>query len=245
MPVRKPIGPGSAGRGFTLIEVLVVIAILITLGVLVMVGVGKATKAAHKTKSLNNIKQLSTITVAEASDNNGEFPDIHGGNLPFLFDRVWRETAGITKEMAYAPSNKCWNQNGRDVCSSPKRDLWEYGDGENPTSIFSYVCLVHGEEWMAAGEFQLPDDWEVIKDRVTGEEEDDIRWVPQRLSQEVVFPILWIDLHTKWGGSTIGNFVDGSGEPEGVHIGYLDGHIEWVSGKKMKARLQGPAAIYW
>ena len=117
----------SRKRGFTLIEVLVVIAILVTLGTLVFMGVGRAMEAARRTQSISNIKQLSSITVADAGDNNGVFPEIHFGNVPFWFSQKWREKSGITRNMAYSASNKCWTREGMDTCSSPQRDLWDYG----------------------------------------------------------------------------------------------------------------------
>ena len=235
--------PLSCKRGFTLIEVLVVIAILVTLGTLVFMGVGKAMEAAHRAQSISNIKQLSSITVADAGDNNGVFPEIHFGNVPFWFSQEWREKSGITRNMAYSASNKCWTRGGMDTCSSPQRDLWDYGQGEE-SSIFSYACLIQNPIWTATGVFVEPDNWDRIKDEVVDEDEV-VRWTPSRLGQTVAYPILWIDVTARWNEQMIGNYLNGD-EPGGTHLGFLDGHVEWVRGNDMVERFSSPGlALFW
>lgn len=239
-------------KGFTLVEVLVVIAIILLLGVLVFMGVGRATLAARKVESVNNIKQLGAITISDAGENNGVFPEIHFGNLPFWFSWEWREDNLITREMAYSSSNECWTKEGKDICSNPKQDLWDY-QGEDESSLFSYACLVNNQSWGKTGTFLQPENWEDIRDRVTGEEVEDgvdqIRWTPSRTTgQDVVYPVLWIDVTMDWNQKTIGNFMTkGSNpEPKGTHVGYLDGHVEWVLGKEMKARYSSQQLkLYW
>jgi hypothetical protein len=34
-------------------------------------------------------------------------------------------------------------------------------------------------------------------------------------------------------------------KPLGTHVGYLDGHIEWVRGDDMKERFRGSATLLW
>jgi prepilin-type N-terminal cleavage/methylation domain-containing protein/prepilin-type processing-associated H-X9-DG protein len=234
-------------HGFTLIEVLVVIAILLTLGALVFMGVGGATLAARKVESINNIKQLSAISISDAGENNGVFPDIHFGNLPFWFSWEWRERNGITRGMAYSSANECWTKNGVDICSNPKTDLWEYG-GKEESSLFAYACLIENEIWTESGTFVEPKNWLDIKDDVTNEDAEEgspdrIRWTPSRMAgQKVAYPILWIDVAMVWNQQRIANFMakQRDPEPKGTHIGYLDGHVEWVRGADMKVRFSTP-----
>lgn len=234
-------------QGFTLVEVLVVVAIILTLGALVFLGVGKATAAARKTESINNIKQLSAISVADAGDNGGVFPEIHFGNLPFWFNQEWRDAAGITRDMAYCSANECWTKEGRDICSKPVVDLWDWHNSEE-SSIFSYACLTYNPVWAEQGTFAVPDNWERIQDDVVDliDQQPVVRWVPERLSQEnVAYPILWIDLSTNWNARTIGNFMKGE-KFDGTHVGYLDGHVEWVNGPAMKQRFSTPGmSLFW
>lgn len=232
-------------RGFTLVEVLVVIAILITLGALVFMGIGKATTAARKTESINNIKQLSAISVADAGDNGGIFPEVHYGNLPFWFSQVWRDEAGITREMAYCSANECWTKEGRDICATPKLDLWDY-QGTEESSIFGYACLTYNPIWSEQGSFAQPDNWTIIEKRVR-DQDGEIRWVPERTTQpDVAYPILWIDIATTWNNRIIGNFMKNERDFEGTHVGYLDGHVEWVNAKQMQRRFSSPGvSLFW
>ena len=238
----------SKNRGFTLIEVLVVIAIIMTLGVLAFFGVGKATTAAHKATSMNNIKQLSAISVAEAGDNNGIFPKMHFGNLPFWVTYEWRNDNQISREVAYCPANECWTADGKDRCQNGL-DLWEYnGSDEGSSSLFSYACLINDPIWTENGSFSIPDPdvWERIKDRVYNEDEDDYRWTPTRTGQEVAYPILWVDLAMNWNNRSLGNFMKKDGTPRGVHVGFLDGHIEWRQGTEIRQRFSKPGlTLYW
>jgi len=239
----------TAAAGFTLIELLVVIAIVVALAALVFMGVGRATRSAYKTESMNNIKQLSTIAVAGAADNQGLFPEMHFGNKPFWFNYEWREDANVTRAMAYSSANKCWTKDGIDVCSNPRRDLWEWVKDES--SIFGYSCLVNDNGWADEGDFVTPDNWEQIMHRVTvdeGTDDEEIRWFLERTTQEVAYPILWMDISASWSNQRIGNFMkSGKGNrPEGVHVGYLDGSIKWINGPDMKARYRGPGLVlYW
>lgn len=230
------------GRGFTLVEILVVIAIILVLGALIGVGIGKAQTAAYKAESISNIRQLSSVTLAGATDNNGDFPEFHASNSPYWFTQEWRDDSGITREMAYSSANKCWKRTGMDICSSPNRNLWDW-EGGDAFSVFGYISLVNDTGWADGGAFMEPDNWEIIRPLVSHGQE--IRWVPERMGQEVAYPILWMDLTRQWGGTVVGNFMRNEREPKGTHVGYMDGHVEWVDGNEMQPRWRGSATIYW
>ncbi len=241
----------NSSGGFTLIELLVVVAIILVLAAVVFIGMGKATKTAHRAESIGNIKELSAIVIAGASDNNGLFPEMHYDGIPFKFRWQWREDANITREMAYASGNRCWTQEGVDVCSKPKKNLWDWGGREGEASVFGYACLVNDNGWADEGEFSRPDNWSAVEPRVTTENDNgdvEVRWVPERLGQEVAYPILWTDLSATWANERLGNFMHGrrDQEMEGTHVGYLQGHVEWVRGRDLKARYRGSGVtLFW
>jgi prepilin-type processing-associated H-X9-DG protein len=149
--------------------------------------------------------------------------------------------------MAYSSANECWTKNGVDICSNPKTDLWEYG-GKEESSLFAYACLIENEIWTESGTFVEPKNWLDIKDDVTNEDAEEgspdrIRWTPSRMAgQKVAYPILWIDVAMVWNQQRIANFMakQRDPEPKGTHIGYLDGHVEWVRGADMKVRFSTP-----
>ena len=126
-----------------------------------------------------------------------------------------------------------------DVCNP--RDLWNWPDGVS--SVWGYIYLVNDNGWADSGDFLQPDNWASIRQRVTDGRK--VRWVPERMGQEVAYPILWMDLTRIWDGGVVGNFMANEKEPLGTHVGYQDGHIEWVRGKDMKERFRGSATLLW
>ena len=71
----RPTGATPEGsRGFTLVELLVVITILAVLVMLIVPAVKSGINAANKAKCLNNLRQIQTGCIEYAADNNGWFP---------------------------------------------------------------------------------------------------------------------------------------------------------------------------
>lgn len=235
--------------GFTLVELLVTISIIVVLATLAFLGFGHLKLTANKASSVNNIRSLSAATMVSAGDNSGRFLGIHSSaNLPYRFTRTFRDQYGITKKNAYSSYNNCWKADGWDHCQN--RDLWDFNAGD---SVFGYACMVddsptaEASGWVT-GSFEYPDNWERIKDQVStsnGRGPATIRWVAKRTSDEVAYPILWMDLCRVYQGQIVGNFMTSDNEPIGVHVGYMDGHIEWKTGKEMKVRYKGGANLLW
>lgn len=235
--------------GFTLVELLVTIGIIVVLASLAFMGFGRIKLAANKAASVNNIRQLSAATMLSASDNSGQFLGIHSSaNLPYRFNRSFRDQYGITKGNAYSNNNNCWKADGWDHCQN--RDLWDFAAGD---TVFGYACMVddspsvNASGWVK-GAFEVPDNWERIKDQVssiTDQGVTKIRWVAKRATDEVAYPILWMDLCRIYQGQIVGNFMGSDNKPLGVHIGYIDGHVEWKSGKDMKVRYRSGANLLW
>jgi prepilin-type N-terminal cleavage/methylation domain-containing protein/prepilin-type processing-associated H-X9-DG protein len=64
----------SRNRGFTLVEVLVVIAIILMLVALLMPALGRVRETANLTKCMSNLRQIHMATFVYAADNNGRVP---------------------------------------------------------------------------------------------------------------------------------------------------------------------------
>jgi len=234
--------PTTSRQGFTLVELLVVTAIIIVLALFSFVGLRKLMLTAHKTESLNNIRALSSLSIASATDNNGNFPEIHSpanSTAPYWFSREFREEHELTRAQCYSSANRCWKRTGMDICNP--RDLWDWADGVS--SVWGYVCLVNDNGWADSGDFVQPDNWASIRQQVSVGR--NVRWVPEKIGQDVAYPILWMDLTRIWNGGIVGNFMKDDTKPLGTHVGYLDGHIEWVRGDDMKERFRGSATLLW
>lgn len=235
----------NRSKGFTLTELLVVMAIIVVLAALVFLAIGKATLAAHKAESLNNIRALSAATMTWASDHNGQFTGIHStqNRNPYWFSVKFRDEIQLSRRQCYSSANRCWKNSGWDICQG--RDLWDWPGGTS--SVWGYICLVNDNGWADSGNFMEPDNWESIKDRVTeGDRRNQtIRWVPDRMGEEVAYPIMWMDLAREYNGGVVANFMKDDTKPRGTHVGYMDGHVEWVRGEDMKPRFKGSATLFW
>jgi prepilin-type N-terminal cleavage/methylation domain-containing protein/prepilin-type processing-associated H-X9-DG protein len=62
------------GKGFTLVELLVVIAVIAILGGILLPVLGRSKDAAHKTTCLNNLKQWTTGFLMYVDDNEDQTP---------------------------------------------------------------------------------------------------------------------------------------------------------------------------
>lgn len=67
--------PGD--RGFTLVELLVVITIIIVLAALGFLGLKNARQGADRTTSMRNIAQLQFANATYAADNNGDYLKVY------------------------------------------------------------------------------------------------------------------------------------------------------------------------
>ena len=72
-PLRPAAGQGTAG-GFTLTELLVVMAIIAILTALLMPSIARAKAKAHQISCLNQMRQLTLAATMYAGDYNGELP---------------------------------------------------------------------------------------------------------------------------------------------------------------------------
>jgi prepilin-type N-terminal cleavage/methylation domain-containing protein len=76
---------GTAGRGFTLVELLVVIGIIALLIGILLPTLGRARERARQVKCMSNVRQLSMAALMFANDNRGLMP-ARGGTDSFSID---------------------------------------------------------------------------------------------------------------------------------------------------------------
>ena len=238
-------------RGFTLVELLIVITIIIVLAAVVFSVTQNIRRSALKVADMNNLRSLSNAAMAAGSDNAGRLPAIHAGTdrkagsnpAPYyLVGRNTLESYGINKESCYiprkgvlggAPNYSFWTMFGED---SQTPVHYNYLANDAPTGVspwFSGTLVTPTEaEYRGAIEYK-----EIIKDKNKA--------FPRNFTDDAWYPILWTGLARDWNGEHLAAVMD-KGKPLGVNVMYLDGHTEWVDKTKMKVRYtNGALKVYW
>lgn len=99
-PQTDPISAGpqapAAGSGFTLIEMLVVIAIIALLASLLVPAVSKGLNSAKTTGSVNNLRSIHQMFTMYLLDNHQKYMDsVHNGDQPYDWPRtLWEHAHG-------------------------------------------------------------------------------------------------------------------------------------------------------
>src|SRR6266550_2687826 len=78
--------PPPSERGFTLIEVLVVIAIIVMLAAILIPSLNSALESAKATKDLSNLRQIGAATQMYMNDNNGVLFSTTGSWMSQLYN---------------------------------------------------------------------------------------------------------------------------------------------------------------
>ena len=76
--LRAPASRSKTFHAFTLIELLVVVAIIGVLSAVILPVFGSVQKTADKTQCTSNLRQIVVASNLAATDNNGNYPNMHG-----------------------------------------------------------------------------------------------------------------------------------------------------------------------
>jgi prepilin-type N-terminal cleavage/methylation domain-containing protein len=239
-----PSRPVSTQRGFTLVELLVVIVIIIALAFVSFTVTRSARRSAVKVADMSNLRSLANAVMAAGSDSAGKLPKLHSGSYApyWVVGRATLESYGINKEGCYFPRPGV-------VGGAPNYDWW-YKLGSDTAVPIHYVYFANDAEgssspWYTQGTVVKPKREEyrggIPYDTIIL---DSRKAFPRSFSDDSWYPVLWSSLISDFPGrSTIAPLMDSKNKPLGLNVIYLDGHAEWKDARTTQVRYTHPQGL--
>lgn len=226
---------GRRRTGFTLVELLVVVAIIGIIIMMLFPLIGKARERARRTACGANIRAQIHATISWAMSDAGRLPKLHSASAnPYWFTITARDTLtksyGIQRKNCYCPSNRRdWDF----------ENFWNWNGG-GTESVWGYC-------YMAEDGTGTMTKWAPVKNQNKSPN------FATLLSDKPAFTVLWIDLNRRYGAynwfgpdTRRGANHFGQRNPDGANVGYIDGHSEWVEWNRMEERVaSGGSSIFW
>src|SRR5690606_2495559 len=111
----------TRASGFTLVELLTVIAIVSVLATLVVVTINKVREAARGTQNLANHRTIAAALLQSAYDNKGSLPYFdHGSSVKLSYPRYLAERGYVTDyRVFFSPKAGTWYDNYQGALRQP------------------------------------------------------------------------------------------------------------------------------
>ncbi|HSP43883.1 MAG TPA: prepilin-type N-terminal cleavage/methylation domain-containing protein [Luteolibacter sp.] len=218
--------PSRPGRGFTLVEILVVIAIVLVLA-LASIPLGKKLQdSAHAANCMSNLRQLGATIIMYAGD--------HGQKLPPLQPETSRETGmrGDIWPVTMARAGYMWNGQGDLPCGTgvwtcPKCDFMSntyggYGVAEDSVFVYGerYPIDVREPGSLRLSRIERPSNTWLIGDAARSPDTTEKGWYA-----------IWARPN-RWAGS----HSPAERHAGKVHVCMVDGHVEALTLKEIEDR---------
>ena len=237
--------PSLPSRGFTLMELLVVIVIVAALSAIAFYALRRAKLNAVKVADMSNLRSLATAAMAAGSDNGGALPFLHASSHSspyYLRDPQTLESLGIYKEMCYIPR--------KDAEGGPPNYTWWKMFGNQTPVHYCYFAKddPSGTSWFQRGTVDPPSPAEyrgaipyetIMRNRSKA--------FARNFTDDAWYPVLWAGISRDYGDKPHLAAVMQDGKALGVNVMYLDGSARWVPKEDMKLRYTDSSGtkVYW
>lgn len=219
----------SRGHGFTIVELLAVVALIVILISLLLPSLAKVKTSQIRLECKRRQRSVGNVFMVYAIDNGSCFPKDAQYNGNWMWD-LSRNTVvslteyGVTREEFYCPIYPEQNVEG----------LWEFTPDFRVAGYFYNFRRTNGpmastpligKEWLDGMVESNPASSELITDVVISQFDD------------------FTEIHGGWSEPHRSSHFDaGSNTPAGGNVYFLDGHAEWRSFDEMERRLYPAAA---
>jgi prepilin-type N-terminal cleavage/methylation domain-containing protein/prepilin-type processing-associated H-X9-DG protein len=243
--VRRPTQRFRApSAGFTLVEVLVVIAVIAMLAALLLPVLGRARESAKQVKCLSNVRQLAAALISYTNDNRGWFPGAAMGSQRLAHDWIHWQTSGNPprdpQESAIARHLSKPLSDGVFTCPSDQPEQrtknWYFPNDGPYRYSYTVNSFLVGNPFIARPGIKVGGvrhSSEIIM--VVEESEKTINdglWVPERHDPDFDFIAIRHDRFTKQRNptaQTLGNDQSLENPRRRGNVAFVDGHADYTT----------------